>query len=188
MAPYCPAYADETPLSYLRGFGAAADPVVALTWGLLAISIVVSVVISALVFTGVLARRAPGAGPIESVPVDRGGNGLPWFYWGIGLTTIALLGSLVWTVQVIAAVNSPATRPALTIEVTGQQWWWKVRYLSDQPSRVFTTADEIHIPVGQPVRVKLIGADVIHSFWVPALNGKTDAIPGQTNETWIQAR
>ena len=78
-------------------------------------------------------------------------------------------------------------KPALTIEVTGQQWWWKVRYLSDDPSRIFTTANEIHIPTGEPVRIELIGADVIHSFWVPPLSGKTDAIPGQTNVTWLEA-
>ena len=53
--------------------------------------------------------------------------------------------------------------------------------------RSFTTANEIHIPVGQPVRVKLVGVDVIHSFWVPALAGKTDLIPGQTNTTWLEA-
>jgi cytochrome c oxidase subunit 2 len=52
---------------------------------------------------------------------------------------------------------------------------------------VFTTANEIHIPVGVPVRVRLHGADVIHSFWVPKLTGKTDAIPGQVNQSWIQA-
>jgi cytochrome c oxidase subunit 2 len=76
----------------------------------------------------------------------------------------------------------------VTIEVTGQQWWWKARYLNESdPSAVLTTANEIHIPTGEPVRVKLIGADVIHSFWVPQLTGKTDAIPGQTNEMWLEA-
>ncbi len=181
-----PAHAG-VPLGYLSGFGPRADPVVALTWGLLAISIIVVVIISVLVMLGVWRRRAKVGGAIELVPVSRGGNGLPWLYWGVGISTIALVGSLVWTVVVLAAVNSPPSKPPLTIEVTGQQWFWKVRYLSDDPSRVFTTADEIHIPVGQPVRVKLIGADVIHSFWVPALTGKTDAIPGQTNETWLEA-
>jgi cytochrome c oxidase subunit 2 len=175
------------PLGYLSGFGPRADPVVALTWGLLCISIIVVVIISVLVLLGVWRRRAKVGGAIELVPVSRGGNGLPWLYWGVGISTIVLVGSLVWTVVVLAAVNSPPSKPPLTIEVTGQQWFWKVRYLSDDPSRVFTTADEIHIPVGQPVRVKLIGADVIHSFWVPALTGKTDAIPGQTNETWLEA-
>jgi cytochrome c oxidase subunit 2 len=54
-------------------------------------------------------------------------------------------------------------------------------------ARAFETSNEIHIPVGQPVLVKLRGADVIHSFWVPALAGKTDTIPGRENVTWLQA-
>ena len=87
----------------------------------------------------------------------------------------------------LADTEPPHGKPAFTIEVTGHQWWWQVRYLSDQPSRTFNTANEIHIPVGEPVRVKLVSADVIHSFWIPALGGKTDLIPGQTNVTWIEA-
>ena len=60
-------------------------------------------------------------------------------------------------------------------------------YNAPNPPDVFDTANEIHIPVGVPVLVRLHGADVIHSFWVPQLSGKTDAIPGQTNLSWIQA-
>ena len=82
---------------------------------------------------------------------------------------------------------SVAADPRFTIEITGQQWWWEVRYVSDDPSRIFETAHEIHVPVGEPVRLRLRSEDVIHSFWVPAVAGKTDLIPGQTNETWIQA-
>jgi cytochrome c oxidase subunit II len=59
--------------------------------------------------------------------------------------------------------------------------------VSEDPARIFATANEIHIPVGEPVRFKLASADVIHSFWVPALSGKADLIPGQTNVTWLQA-
>ncbi|MGA7813908.1 c-type cytochrome, partial [Caballeronia sp.] len=55
------------------------------------------------------------------------------------------------------------------------------------PSQRFVTANEIHIPVGEPVRIRLNSADVIHAFWVPILAGKTQTIPGQTNEQWIQA-
>jgi cytochrome c oxidase subunit 2 len=72
--------------------------------------------------------------------------------------------------------------PAVTIKVTGYQWWWDVRYESDRPDETFTTANEIHVPVGQPVTVKLTATDVIHSFWVPNLTGKMDLIPGQDNE------
>jgi cytochrome c oxidase subunit 2 len=75
----------------------------------------------------------------------------------------------------------------MTIEVTGHQWWWEVKYLSPSPAAITTTANEIHIPVGVPVRFKLDSGDVIHSFWIPQLGGKTDVIPGQTNYTWLQA-
>ena len=92
----------------------------------------------------------------------------------------------VWTMFTIAAVAMPATT-ALTLQITGLQWWWSVRYLDEDASRVFTTANEIHIPVGQPVRIELGSPDVIHSFWIPQLAGKMDVIPGQTNATWLQA-
>lgn len=78
-------------------------------------------------------------------------------------------------------------RPAVTIKVTGQQWWWDVRYESDAPDKIVTTANEIYVPVGAPVSVKLAATDVIHSFWVPSLFGKQDLIPGQDNEIQFTA-
>ncbi|HEX4507565.1 MAG TPA: cytochrome c oxidase subunit II [Alphaproteobacteria bacterium] len=176
----------DLPASYLHGNGSKAYPVVSLTWGLLAISIAVTVIVCALLVLGIVARRAR-TDEIASTPVGRSGGGMPWLVWGTGISTVALFGSLVWTVAVLADINGPPSKPTVTIEVTGQQWWWKARYLSDDASRTITTANEIHIPVGQPIRIKLIGADVIHSFWVPALTGKTDTIPGQTNTMWLEA-
>lgn len=80
-------------------------------------------------------------------------------------------------------------RAPLTIEVTGKQWWWDVRYLGGDgtPQRSVRTANELHIPAGQRVRVLLRSDDVIHSFWVPGLQGKVDMIPGRTNVTWLEA-
>lgn len=75
----------------------------------------------------------------------------------------------------------------LTIDITGQQWWWQIKYENDMPSRMVTTANEIHIPVGRVVQFKLKSNDVIHSFWVPNLHGKTDLIPGHIAATWIRA-
>lgn len=75
------------------------------------------------------------------------------------------------------------TPDPLTIQVIGQQWWWEVRY----PNAGFETANEIHIPVGQPVAIELHSDNVIHSFWVPELHGKLDLIPGRTNRFVIQA-
>lgn len=183
-----PARADA-PLNYLRGYGDKADPVVSLTWGVLIISIAV-IAIVALLLAGAIWRR-PGiaAGePGVRLAVSRPEGGIGWITVGVGISTLVLLFTVIWTMVVLAKVASPATRPPVTIEVTGRQWWWQVRYLSGDPSRIFLTANEIHIPTGVPVRFELIGGDVIHSFWVPALSGKTDTVPGQTNETWMEAR
>jgi cytochrome c oxidase subunit 2 len=70
---------------------------------------------------------------------------------------------------------------ALTIRVRGYQWWWEVTYADPVPSRAFLTANELRLPAGQPVRLELAAADVIHSFWVPNLAGKQDMIPGREN-------
>ncbi len=64
----------------------------------------------------------------------------------------------------------------LPVKVVARQWWWGVEY----PGTDVVTANEIHVPVGREVRVELTSADVIHSFWVPQLSGKTDVIPGHT--------
>jgi cytochrome c oxidase subunit II len=76
---------------------------------------------------------------------------------------------------------------ALTVKVTGYQWWWRVQYDNQNASYIVTTANEIHIPVGRPVLFKLTSNDVIHSFWVPNLHGKTDLIPGHETTTWLRA-
>ena len=177
-----------TPLDYLHSSGDKADTVLPLTWAVLIVSIAVIIIISLLV-AGAIWRR-PGvatSAPGSQLPLERPVGGLRWIWIGVGISSAVLLASVVWTMAVLAHINSPATSPALTIEVTGHQWWWQVRYLSDDPSRIFMTANEIHIPTGVPIKFRLIGGDVIHSFWVPALNGKTDLIPGQTNETWLEA-
>ncbi len=77
---------------------------------------------------------------------------------------------------------------AQTIEVTGWRWWWEVRYLDEHGQVLATTANEIHVPANRPVRLLLRSGDVIHSFWVPNLHGKTDLVPGTTNISWFTAR
>ncbi len=76
---------------------------------------------------------------------------------------------------------------AIVVRVTGEQWWWHVEYLDESGDQIAVTANEIHVPVGQPVRFELVSADVIHSFWVPALGGKLDMIPGRINATTLEA-
>jgi cytochrome c oxidase subunit 2 len=128
-----------------------------------------------------------GNNPLELVRLERGGRGLWFIYVGMGLTFLALFATAIWNYFVLAAVAYPPKDPAATIHVIAHQWWWEIQYVSPDPTRDFTTANEVHIPVGKPVRIELTTADVIHSFWVPALSGKMDTIPGQTNVTWMQA-
>jgi cytochrome c oxidase subunit 2 len=101
-------------------------------------------------------------------------------------TIVILIGLLVASVATGRAIGSPPHADPLTVQITGYQWWWNVEYVYPQPNLRFTTANELHLPVGRPILFKLRGADVIHSFWVPNLHGKTDLIPGRENTTWLQ--
>jgi cytochrome c oxidase subunit 2 len=95
--------------------------------------------------------------------------------------------SFVHSLTTGRALASLPAKNALTIEVTGLQWWWGVEYADTAPSRRVVTANEIHVPVGVPVQIIARSHDVIHSFWVPNLHGKKDLIPGHTTATWFQA-
>jgi cytochrome c oxidase subunit II len=71
----------------------------------------------------------------------------------------------------------------LRIEITGEQWLWEIRY----PDTGVVTKNQLHLPAGKPVDIHVSSADVIHSFWVPRLGGKIDAIPGRTNILRLEA-
>jgi cytochrome c oxidase subunit 2 len=105
----------------------------------------------------------------------------------LAVTVAVLIVNLVIDMRVAHALDRLARDDALTIEIRGQQWWWEVEYVDDDPSRRVTTANEIHVPAGEPVLLSLRSIDVIHSFWVPSLHGKRDLIPGYTRSLWIQA-
>jgi cytochrome c oxidase subunit II len=176
------------PLSYLSSAGLRAHEVVPLTWYLITVSTVVCVVIAALLFSAVRrARPEDQSMDIRDVPIERGSSGTRWISIGLLVSSIPLAAAFIWTLLTLAATAGPPSQPGLVLDVTGRQWWWQVEYSASSPADVFQTANEIHIPVGVPVLVRLHGGDVIHSFWVPQLTGKTDTIPGQTNLSWIQA-
>lgn len=183
-----PARADA-PMSYLRAAGQPGDQIVGLTWGLFILSLVVIAIIGVLVLAGVLMRRyRPPWRAGTDIPVMRGGSGaLSFIYGGVILTVAVLAGFVVWTMITLVGISSPEAKTPFTIRITGHQWWWEAEYVSPEVSRRFITANEIHIPVGQPVRFEFRSQDVIHSFWVPALGGKTDVIPGHPNQAWLKA-
>lgn len=104
-----------------------------------------------------------------------------------GITIVVLIGLLFDTIVTGRSLETLRTPDALRVQVTGYQWWWDVQYENPIAGLRVTTANELHIPVGRPVAIDLLAADVIHSFWVPNLQGKIDLVPGRTNELWLQA-
>ena len=81
----------------------------------------------------------------------------------------------------MSSVNAESPS-AMRVEVVGHQWWWEYRY----PDLNVVTANELHVPVGVPLRLELTSNDVIHSFWAPQFGWKKDAIPGKTNTMPVQ--
>ncbi len=155
-----------------------------LWWTILWIQVVVyAVVIATLAWA--LLRRGRAA---DDAPSDPGSDRVLGraVGGGLALTVLTLAAVLVASASTGHALASRARQDALAITVTGHQWWWEVRYEDSSPSNTFTTANEIHVPVGQPVRLVLTSADVIHSFWVPSIHGKRDLFPGRTNELMIE--
>ena len=107
---------------------------------------------------------------------------------GGALTTLILVSLLVVSVRAGHGLNPMAgVSQSLTVQVTARQWWWEFKYPGNRPDEMVTTANELHIPVGASVLLELRSRDVIHSFWVPALHGKRDLIPGHDSTTYIQA-
>ena len=104
-----------------------------------------------------------------------------------GISVVALVALLFQSVVTGRALDTLHSPDALVITVTGNQWWWDVQYDHPVPSLRVTTANEIHIPVGRPVRFNLFSNDVIHSLWIPNLQGKIDLVPGRLNELWLRA-
>ena len=105
----------------------------------------------------------------------------------VGATVAVLFGLLVASVWTGRSVASLHALSAVTIEVTGHQWWWEITYEDAIPSRHAVTANELHLPLNRPVVLKVTSRDVIHSFWAPNLQGKRDLIPGYITAIWLQA-
>jgi cytochrome c oxidase subunit 2 len=104
------------------------------------------------------------------------------------VTVLILFGLLIASVVTGKQLAGLRYAPnAMAVEITGNQWWWEIRYLNDDPRRILRTANEMHIPVGRPVMIRGTSHDVIHSFWAPNLHGKRDLIPSRITTEWIQA-
>lgn len=106
---------------------------------------------------------------------------------GIVFPVVVLTSLLIYSVMRSQHLTPPMSQNALVISVTAKSWWWEVRYRDDASGKDITLANEIHLPVGRPVYLALTSDDVIHSFWVPALAGKVDMLPGRMTRLRVTA-
>ena len=161
--------------------GPVAEAMADLWWLMLALGVVVFVVFAVLLALGLRDRRPASDDERHSQSPDHVGR---WFVvWGVVLPAILIVVVFVATVAAMRAIPEDAPPEALAVEIVGHQWWWEIHY----PEQGITIADELHIPVGRPIALELISADVIHSFWVPPLGGKRDLMPDDITTMVIQA-
>ena len=179
-------------LTGCQGWQSALDPkgpeaglLADLFWIFTAISTAVWILTMVALLLALRRRRSAAADPLA---VDPAGERRKTFVVatavGLTLVTVLFLTGLSYATQKALFSTKGA---GLTIRVVGHQFWWEVRYEHAEAAQAFTTANEIHIPVGEPVTVKLNSSDVIHSFWVPSLFGKLDLITGRENEIQFTA-
>jgi cytochrome c oxidase subunit II len=122
-------------------------------------------------------RHRPGT---PNTPEQVHGNTRLEILWTV-IPAVVLAVIAVPTVQTIFKTQGDAGPDALQVEVIGHQWWWEFRY----PQYNVTTANEVYLPLGRKVNFHLKTADVIHSFWIPALGGKRDNVNNRTNYLWF---
>jgi cytochrome c oxidase subunit II len=105
----------------------------------------------------------------------------------MALTVVLLFVMLISSFITSRHLGKMNEQQALTIDVYGHQWWWEVQYPNEaEPYRMVKTANEIHVPVGTPIRIHGTSRDVIHSFWAPNIQGKRDLMPGYNTDVLMQ--
>lgn len=171
----------EGPQNALDTGGPYAARIAELWWVMLFLGTVVFLATMGLLFYGLIAARRRSERDAGELPPAHARRLVVWGGVVVPIFIVAFL--LVYSVVVGRALREAPTTDALVIDVIGHQFWWEVHY----PHLDVITANEIHIPAGEPVLVRVTTADVIHSFWVPNLHGKIDMIPGRTNSLWIHA-
>lgn len=175
--------------SVLDPAGPQAGRIGTLWWFLLAVAVAVFVAFTVALFVGLWrGSRRSADGPPDAAPSPASERAAARAVSiAVAATVVILLSFTVvsyLTGQRIGTIDEPQP---LTVSVTAHQWWWDVEYEDSLPERRLRTANEIHIPIGRPVLLRLRSSDVIHSFWVPSLHGKRDLTPGYVSFTWLQA-
>ncbi len=168
--------------------GPVARSIADLYWIMFVAAVVVlAIVDGAIVYAGIKFRERPG-----HVAQQFHGHNVLELTWTV-IPTIMVVGFSVLSWQKLDFVNNSRGDVGMVIQAEGAQWTWNFTYPREDRFRLkdgttyLTGAQELHIPVGTKVRIELSAKDVIHSFWVPSLGGKKDAVPGRATDLWLQA-
>lgn len=154
-----------------------------LFWFIVAIAAIIFVgVVGAIIYATVTFRQREGRAAAQftgSLPIEVAWTAVP---------ALILIVVFYLTVRTMVDLEVPTgastSGDPIEIAVAGHQWWWQFDY----PNEKITTANEFHVPVGEPVILHLRSDNVLHSFWIPELNGKTDLIPGHDRTMWFTPR
>jgi cytochrome c oxidase subunit 2 len=163
------------PQSALRPGGLDALQLGRLFWVMLAGAVVLWLFINGLFFAATRLRHGPMSRKRAEALIIGGGIGLP---------LVVLTALLAYGLSIMPDQRAPGD--GLRLRVTGEEWWWRVEYWPEGATQPVVTANEVRLPVGQRTEIELAAADVIHSFWVPGLGGKTDMIPGRVNHMSLE--
>ncbi|HEY0947501.1 MAG TPA: cytochrome c oxidase subunit II [Opitutaceae bacterium] len=164
------------PQSALAPAGSGAADIAELFWWMAAGAGVVWIAVLALAAYAARARLAERQKRWAAVLIIGGGAALP---------TVVLTSLLIYGLSLMPRLLARAPDASLRIRVVGEQWWWRVHYRTANGDSI-ELANEIRLPVGEPVEFELESPDVIHSFWIPALGGKMDMIPGRQTRLTLE--
>ncbi|WP_420891091.1 cytochrome c oxidase subunit II [Mesorhizobium ciceri] len=174
--------------SALHAHGANARRILDLIWSFSAIAVATWLLVMLILAAALLRRRLSET---TRSPLEIDSRQERRFTRAVGsaiaLTVLVLVMMTIASFFAGKSIASLSGTETLAVRITGHQWWWEVRYPGDDRSQSIVTANEIHVPVGEPVKVELDSLDVIHSFWVPNLAGKRDLIPGRPSELTLVA-
>jgi cytochrome c oxidase subunit 2 len=158
-----------------------------LYWIIFWICFVVFVLVM-LFFTRASARSKIEQHEMAPVMQDPEGDRRATIAVGIAITVTVVTLFVVLALSVVTGktVEGLSSKNPITIQVIGHQWWWELRYPNPQADLTVVSANEIHVPVGKPIVILTASRDVIHSFWVPNIQGKRDLMPGYQTALWFQ--
>jgi cytochrome c oxidase subunit II len=164
----------------LEPAGPGSRQIAGIWWPLFWISVVAVLVVTGLLIASLRRARWNELGEIER---EKPRLGEPFIIVAaVIIPALILIGTYVFSLNEMNALATSGEDTQLTITVEAQNWWWEIEYPNGA-----VTANEIHIPAGEPVKLLLESPDVVHSFWVPRLQAKMDHVPGEQNEMWLEA-